>query len=94
MKYYEKIAFASIGVIRFISVITAPFVKFLTFSTNIVSKIFGVSGNEEEIVTEEQIRKMDKKEYRRLCIQTHPDRNPNDSMAQQIFVILNKIFQG
>ena len=48
MKYYEKIAFGSIGVIRFISIVTAPFVKFLTFSTNVVSKIFGVSGNEEE----------------------------------------------
>lgn len=44
--------------------------------------------------TEEQIRNMDKKEYRRLCIQTHPDRNPNDSMAHQIFIILNRIFLG
>ena len=58
MKYCEKIAFASIGVIKTISVITAPFVKFLTFSTNIVSKLFGVSSNEEETVTEEEIRMM------------------------------------
>lgn len=58
MKYYEKIAFATIGVIRFISIVTAPFVRFLTFSTNIVSKIFGISGNEEETVTEEEIRMM------------------------------------
>ena len=58
MKYYEKIAFGSIGVIRFISIITAPFVKFLTFSTNVVSKIFGVAENEEETVTEEEIRMM------------------------------------
>ena len=58
MKHYEKIAFRAIGVIRTISIITAPFVKFLTFSTNIVSKMFGVSGNEEETVTEEQIRMM------------------------------------
>lgn len=58
MKYYEKIAFATIGVIRAISIITAPFVKFLTFSTNVVSKLFGVSGNEEESVTEEEIRMM------------------------------------
>ena len=58
MKYYEKIAYASVGIIRFISIITAPFVKFLTFSTNIVSSIFGVSGNEEETVTEEEIRMM------------------------------------
>ncbi len=58
MKYYEKIAFATIGVIKFISVVTAPFVRFLTFSTNIVSKMFGISGNEEETVTEEEIRMM------------------------------------
>ena len=58
MKYYEKIAFSTIGVIRFLSIVTAPFVRFLTFSTNIVSKIFGISGNEEETVTEEEIRMM------------------------------------
>ncbi len=58
MKYYEKISFATIGVIRAISIITAPFVRFLTFSTNIVSKIFGITGNEEETVTEEEIRMM------------------------------------
>ena len=58
MKNYEKIAYASIGVIRTISVITAPFVRFLTFSTNIISKFFGVSAQDEEIVTEEEIRMM------------------------------------
>ncbi len=58
MKKSEMIAFASIGVINFISVVTSPFVKFLEFSTNVVSKLFGVTGNEEEIVTEEEIRMM------------------------------------
>ena len=58
MKYSEKIAFGSVGIIRAISIIMSPFVKFLTFSTNIVSKIFGVSENEEETVTEEEIRMM------------------------------------
>jgi len=58
MKYYEKIAYATIGIIRVISVITAPFVKTLTFSTNVVSKLFGISENEEEIVTEEEIKMM------------------------------------
>lgn len=58
MKNCEKIAFATIGVIKGISVVTAPFVKFLTFSTNIVSKLFGVSESDEEIVTEEEIRMM------------------------------------
>lgn len=58
MKYYEKIAYGTIGVIRVISIITAPFVKILTTVTNFVSKIFGVSENEEEIVTEEEIKMM------------------------------------
>ncbi len=58
MKYYEKISYATIGVIRAISVITAPLVKLLTISTNMVSKIFGVGEAEEEIVTEEEIRMM------------------------------------
>ena len=58
MKYYEKVSFASIGIIKTISIITAPFVKFLTLSTNIVSKIFGVTGEEEDNVTEEEIRMM------------------------------------
>ena len=51
-----------------------------------LAKLFGT--------TEEQIRNMSKKEYRRLCIQTHPDRNPNDNMSNQVFRILNKIFLG
>lgn len=58
MKHAEKIAFSTIGIIRAISIITSPFVKFLTISTNIISKIFGVGENEEETVTEEEIRMM------------------------------------
>lgn len=58
MKNCEKIAFFSIGIIKSISVITAPFVAFLTFSTNIISKIFGVSEKDEKTVTEEEIRMM------------------------------------
>lgn len=58
MKNYEKISFATIGVIRAISIVTSPFVKFLTVVTNGVSKIFGVGENEEEAVTEEEIKMM------------------------------------
>ncbi len=58
MKHYEKIAFATIGIIRTISIITAPFVKLLSVTTNAISKIFGVCENEEEIVTEEEIKMM------------------------------------
>lgn len=58
MKNSEKIAFGTIGIIRAISIVTAPFVKFLTASTNGVSKLFGISGTDEETVTEEEIRMM------------------------------------
>ena len=58
MKHYEKIAFATIGVIRAISIVTSPFVKLLTVCTNGVSRIFGVGENEEESVTEEEIKMM------------------------------------
>ena len=58
MKYYEKIAYSTLGVIRVIAIITAPFVKILTIVTNFISKIFGISESEEEIVTEEEIKMM------------------------------------
>lgn len=58
MKNYEKIAFGTIGIIKAISTVTAPFVKLLTVTTNAISKIFNVSENEEEIVTEEEIKMM------------------------------------
>jgi len=58
MKYYEKIAFATIGAIKAISMVTSPFVKLLTITTNMVSKLFGVKEEEEEIVTEEEIKMM------------------------------------
>lgn len=58
MKYSEKVAFIGVGAINLISIITSPLVKFLTFMTNIVSKLFGIGENEEETVTEEEIRMM------------------------------------
>ena len=58
MKNYEKIAFATVGIVRVIYIITAPFVKLLTASTNGIARIFGVTGAEEGTVTEEEIRMM------------------------------------
>lgn len=58
MKNYEKIAFGTIGIIRAISIITAPFVKLLTVTTNAISKLFGVNESDEETVTEEEIKMM------------------------------------
>lgn len=58
MKYSEKLAFMSVGIIRAISIFTLPFVKLLTLSTNVISKLFGVTGEEEENVSEEEIKMM------------------------------------
>lgn len=58
MENQEKVARFSIGIIKSISVVTAPFVKLLTKSTNYISKLFGVSEKDEDIVTEEEIRLM------------------------------------
>ncbi len=58
MKNYEKISFATIGLIRALSIITSPFVRFLTYTTNKISKLFGVDEHEEETVTEEEIKMM------------------------------------
>ncbi len=58
MKYYEKISYATIGIIRVISILAAPFVKILTVTTNLIAKLFGISENDEETVTEEEIKMM------------------------------------
>lgn len=58
MKYGEKIAYGTIGIIKVVAIVAAPFVKFLTISTNLVSKMFGVSETDEDTVTEEEIRMM------------------------------------
>ena len=58
MKYYEKIAFATVGVIKTIATISSPLVKLLTVVTNAISKIFKVEENEEGEVTEEEIKMM------------------------------------
>jgi len=58
MKYSEKLAFLAVTFIRILSTITIPFVKLLTCSTNIISSIFGVTGEEEEQVSEEEIKMM------------------------------------
>ena len=58
MKGAEKIASGTIGIISFINAITKPVVSFLNFSTNLVCKLFGVGPQDEETITEEEIRLM------------------------------------
>lgn len=58
MENAEKFSKFSISIITVLSKLMSPFVKFLTFSTDLVSKLFGVSKENEETVTEEEIRMM------------------------------------
>ena len=58
MKFSEKIAFFAVGPIHIVSILTAPFVAFLTATTNFISRLFGIGETDEEIVTEEEIRMM------------------------------------
>lgn len=55
----EKVSYALVNVINFISIITKPIVKFLSVSTNFVVRLLGMDPNQEsETVTEEEIRMM------------------------------------
>ena len=57
MKYYEPIAFGVAGIIRFLSVVLRPIIWFVSVSTDLIGRIFGVKpGADEENVTEEEIR--------------------------------------
>ena len=59
MQASEKVAFAVVKPLLVISKITAPFVKFLSLSTNAVVRLCGFDPNaDEETVTEEEIRMM------------------------------------
>ena len=98
MRNSEKIAFGTIGIIRTISIITAPFVKLLTASTNGVSKLFGISGTDEETVTEEEIRMMvDVGEEKGTIEEEEKEMinnvfEFNDKFVSEIMVPRNKIF--
>lgn len=55
----EQISFFAVTPLTVLSKITSPFVKFLTMSTNIMVRLFGLDPNaDEEDVTEEEIRMM------------------------------------
>ena len=55
----ENIALSSVGIIVFISTIFSPFVKFLTFSTNLVLTILRMrEDNIEEKVSKEELRSL------------------------------------
>lgn len=59
MQKPEKIAYSVVGVLLVVKTVTAPFVKVLSASTNLVVKLCGFDPNaNEEGVTEEEIRMM------------------------------------
>ena len=59
MQKPEKVSFAVVPILLFVSKVTKPFVKILSFSTNTVVRLFGIDPNaDEECVTEEEIRMM------------------------------------
>lgn len=55
----ERVSFAAVPVLLFVNKVFRPFVKLLSASTNGVVRLFGIDPNEdEEVVTEEEIRMM------------------------------------
>ncbi|NSL52522.1 hemolysin family protein [Calidifontibacillus erzurumensis] len=59
LQHAEKISFFAVAPLILLSKLTYPFVKFLTFSTNMIVRLFGVDPNADpEEVTEEEIRMM------------------------------------
>ena len=59
MQKPEKVSFAVVPILLFVSKVTKPFVKILSWSTNGVVRLFGIDPNaDEESVTEEEIRMM------------------------------------
>ena len=59
MQKPEKVSFLAVGPLLFVAKITKPVVKLLSFSTNLVVRLFGFDPNaDEEDVTAEEIRMM------------------------------------
>ena len=58
MNNAEPIAMVCAPIIRYFTLATYPFVKLLSFSTNIIVKIFGIKENESDRVSEEELRFM------------------------------------
>lgn len=58
MNKTEQIALSVSGILSVVSVVFKPLVWLLTASTNIVLRVMGIDPNEDETVTEEEIRMM------------------------------------
>ncbi len=59
MQCSEKVSFKVVGILLFFKAMMKPFVVFLSFSTNLVVRLFGFDPNaSQEVITEEEIRMM------------------------------------
>ncbi len=58
LAYPDKIAYATVILISDLSEIFTPFVWILTKTTNVVSKLLGIKSEQEEKITEEEIKKI------------------------------------
>jgi len=59
MQIPEKVSFKVIGILLFVAKAAKPFVKILSFSTNLIVRLFGFDPNaSQKSVTEEEIRMM------------------------------------
>ena len=59
MKYTENVAFGLLGLLKFVSIVFAPFVWILTKTTNLILRIFKIKPDEEEEApSEEELRLM------------------------------------
>ncbi len=58
MKNAEKIALFSVPIIKYFTIITYPFVKLLSISTNFILGIFGFKQSESDNISEDELRFM------------------------------------
>lgn len=58
MRNAEKVALAVAPIIQIFTKVMYPFVKALSFSTNLFNRIFGIKDNDSDRITEEEIRYM------------------------------------
>lgn len=72
--------------------------KFVNYLNNKVSGGKGLSEAEMRDFAKltgfsyEQIATIDKQTYRQLCLKYHPDRNPNNPLAERIFEIIQNLY--
>lgn len=56
MNNAERISLVCVPVIKYFTLLTYPFVKLLSVSTNLILRLFGIKGNRSEKVSEEELR--------------------------------------